>query len=98
MTFTFAAPAYWEFSQLTSALIVPESVWKTVSNPTTFTNPNPIGTGPFQLSSWSSQYVFLKANPTYWGTKPKVTTVEFPALTGSTACENALETGEPPVD
>jgi peptide/nickel transport system substrate-binding protein len=59
----------------------------------TFTNPNPVGTGPFTLSSFSSQVYQVKANPKYWKGKPAVPQVKFPAYTAN-AVQTGLQTGE----
>lgn len=47
--------------------IVPEHLWKSVKNPVTYTNPNPVGTGPMMLKFLNTnEYVMVK-NPHYWG-------------------------------
>jgi len=58
--------------------IVPQHIWSKVKNVTTFTNPNPVGTGPYtQVQRFSGQDYVLGKNPYYWqAAKPAVPCVE----------------------
>ncbi len=48
-------------------LIIPQHIWSKVANPSTFTNPNPVGTGPFtQVTDFTPQGYTLAKNPYYW--------------------------------
>ncbi len=47
-------------------LVVPQHIWAHVASPTTFTNPHPVGSGPFLLRSWDSNQVVYTRNPHYW--------------------------------
>jgi peptide/nickel transport system substrate-binding protein len=48
-------------------MIVPEHIWKDVSDPAKFTNDNPVGTGPFtQVSLFQPQVYQVDKNPNYW--------------------------------
>ena len=47
--------------------IVPEHVWKDVGDPVTFTNENPVGTGPFtEVKNFQNQIYEVHKNPNYW--------------------------------
>ena len=74
--------------------IVPEHIWAKVKNPTKWLDPNPVGTGPFKLASFStSNYVFDR-NPNYWQPgKPYVSQLVFKAFTFQ-AVELALSKGQ----
>lgn len=75
--------------------IVPQHVWSSVGDPTKFTNPNPVGTGPFTLKSFSSQLIDLAKNPKYWQAgKPQVTELRYPAYNSNTSAELALDQGQ----
>lgn len=50
--------------------IVPEHIWKNVKSPSTFTNENPVGTGPFtEIDTFTSQLYIQCRNPYYWDSK-----------------------------
>jgi peptide/nickel transport system substrate-binding protein len=57
--------------------IVPQHVWANISgDPAKFANDSkPVGTGPYELTSFNSDVITYNANPNYWGTKPQVKTV-----------------------
>ena len=60
--------------------ILPQHIWSSISNPITYPDSNPVGTGPYMLDSFSSEQYVLKANPNYWQTGlPYVSKLSFPA-------------------
>ncbi|MFG1977160.1 ABC transporter substrate-binding protein [Nonomuraea fuscirosea] len=74
--------------------IVPKHVWEKEKDPATFTNPKPVGTGPYTLSKFSAQLYELVKNPSYWQPgKPEVPVLRFPAYTAN-ALQTALQQGE----
>ncbi|BBJ28693.1 ABC transporter substrate-binding protein [Athalassotoga saccharophila] len=64
--FTFSKPNVALFPFIASQPIVPAHIWANIKDPSTYTNPNPIGTGPFMLKSFSPDKVVLVKNPNYW--------------------------------
>jgi peptide/nickel transport system substrate-binding protein len=74
--------------------IVPQSIWKSVGNPTTYGDPKPIGTGPYTLTTFTPQGFTLTANPNFWGGKPKIQTAYFPAYSTNVPANQALSNGE----
>jgi len=77
--------------------IVPESVWKSISDPTKVINKNPVGSGPYMLKSYTPQSIVLKKNPHYWGTgaqAPKVEQVRYISLANADAATSALMAGQ----
>jgi len=74
---------------------VPQHVFAKVSDPVKFTNPNPVGTGPFKLGSFTPQtYTFTK-NKYFWQKgKPYVSSLQFPAFTGNDSAQLAIVKGE----
>jgi len=88
MTFKTAAVPY--FYYIADQIgIVDQKVWSKISNPVTYPDKNPVGTGAFTVSSSSctAQNIKYAANPHYWQPgEPKVGTVNYPAfLTNDTA-------------
>jgi peptide/nickel transport system substrate-binding protein len=62
----YSAPDTTALSFIAEQLIVPEHIWSKVANPVTFTNPKPVGTGPFLLKSYTSTAVTYVKNSHYW--------------------------------
>lgn len=58
-------------------------------------NEHPVGTGPYSFVSWNKgQSVVLKANPDYWGDKPKTENVVFRFIKENSSRVIALTSGE----
>jgi ABC-type transport system substrate-binding protein len=76
----FAQPQYANLFLIGQVYIVPQHIWSTVSDPSTFTDASPVGTGPFMLDKFSPQGFTLKQNPHYWNkSKLKVPEISFPS-------------------
>ncbi|MFE0150572.1 ABC transporter substrate-binding protein [Nonomuraea sp. NPDC059007] len=76
-----------------STAIVPKHLFEK-ENAVTFTNPKPVGTGPYKLAKFSAQLYEMTKNPDYWQPgKPVVPTVRFPAYTAN-AVQTGLQQGE----
>lgn len=74
--------------------ILPQHLWQTVDNPVTFANPNPVGTGPFVVKSFTPQLYVLARNPHYWQPdKPYINEIHYPALTSNTSADLVLSQG-----
>jgi peptide/nickel transport system substrate-binding protein len=99
VTVNFSAPAYTDLQYIGTVYIVPSSIYGMSSDPGTATITNPVGTGPYVLSSFSATAgVVLTANPHYWGGPwnvgggaPAVSEVEFPLLADNPTVLSALE-------
>lgn len=77
--------------------IVPQAIWKNISDPTKVTNTKPVGTGPYELKSFTAQSFVLEKNPNYWGTgdsAPKINEVRYISLANADAATSALEAGQ----
>jgi peptide/nickel transport system substrate-binding protein len=95
VTINFATPQYANLQNIAGqTYIVPASVWSKVGDPGKYTDPNPIGTGPYTVSQFTSQGITLKANPTYWGGKPAVSEVQFPTYASANTALAALQTNQ----
>lgn len=49
-----------------ATFIVPEHLWKGADDPTTWRNPDPVGTGPFVLGNYNDQQYSMDKNDGYW--------------------------------
>jgi peptide/nickel transport system substrate-binding protein len=95
VTLNFATPQYANLQNIAAqTYIVPQSIWSKVGDPGKYTDANPVGSGPYTVSQFSSQGVTLKANPNYWGGKPHVSTVQFPTYASANTALAALQTDQ----
>jgi peptide/nickel transport system substrate-binding protein len=64
---------------LNGVFIIPRHIWSKVADPATFTNPNPVGSGPFtRITRFTSQDYVLSKNPKYWQKgKPLIGCLEY---------------------
>jgi peptide/nickel transport system substrate-binding protein len=92
---TFSQPEYANLFLIASTYVLPAHIWQSVPNPDTYADANPVGTGPYELGSFSSQKVTFKQNPDYWQ-KSKVTVPEviFPNYVSNTTANPALDSGQ----
>lgn len=82
-------------SMLAQQSIVPEHIWSEVDDPVAFTNPEPVGTGPFtEVTRFSTQAYRVDRNPHYWQGQPGVTALEFFAFAANDQANLALVRGE----
>ncbi|MFF1571106.1 ABC transporter substrate-binding protein [Leifsonia sp. NPDC058292] len=51
---------------ISQTLMVPEHIWKKQKHPDTWSNPNPVGTGPYTLGNFSSQQYTMNKYDDYW--------------------------------
>jgi peptide/nickel transport system substrate-binding protein len=92
---TFATPQFTNLQSIAGTAIVPKHIWASQSKPETFTDANPVGTGPFKLASFTPQGFTLVKNAGYWqAAKLKVPKVFFPVYTSNTSALTALFAGQ----
>ncbi len=74
--------------------IIPQHLWSSVSNPVTYTNPDPVGTGPFVLKSFTPQLYVFDRNPHFWQPgKPYINEVRYPSFNSNTSADLLLSQG-----
>jgi peptide/nickel transport system substrate-binding protein len=90
-TVTVTAPTaqYMKLQQIAGQAILPQHIWASVSNPATFTDAKPVGTGPYTLGSFTPEGFTMIKNPSYWQSVP-VPKVYFPVYTSNTGALSAL--------
>ncbi|HLI07274.1 MAG TPA: ABC transporter substrate-binding protein [Ktedonobacteraceae bacterium] len=74
--------------------IVPQHLWSSVGDPTKYTNPNPVGTGPYTLKSFTPQLIDLTRNTHYWGGNVPVAEIRYPSFDSNTSAELLLSRNE----
>ena len=81
VTFTFSKSYSPALGEVGEQVIVPKHIWQNVPNPVTYTNPAPVGTGPFtQITEFTPQAYVLGKNPHYWQPgKPYFAGIRYPA-------------------
>jgi peptide/nickel transport system substrate-binding protein len=91
----FKSPAALDFYYVADMTpIVPEQVWQSVKNPVTFTDANPVGTGPYTVQSCTPQNISYIKNPSYWQPGlPKIDRVEVPAILTDSVSNEELANG-----
>jgi peptide/nickel transport system substrate-binding protein len=91
----FSAPSYTDINYIAgTTYIVPEHIWKSVSNPATYQDPKPVGTGAYEESSVSGTAMVLTANPQYYQPGlPKIKTLRYLYYDGNTSIDLAIESG-----
>lgn len=95
VTMTFAEPDSQNVDKLLNQTIVSKSVWRKVADPTTWADPNPVGTGPLMLSTFNSQSYLLVKNPDYWQPgKPAIGGMQFVSERDNTGVSLALAQGQ----
>jgi peptide/nickel transport system substrate-binding protein len=94
--FDLSRPFVPGLSAIAGQPIVPQHVWSKVKDPVTFSNPDPVGTGPFtEVRNFGAQVFELGANPHYWQEgKPEFEALRFPALQSNEQVNLALLQGE----
>ena len=91
----FAQPQAGNLYLIGTQAIVSQHVWQSVSNPSTYADASPVGTGPYVLDKFTPQGILFKANPGYWNKSAiHVPEVDFPSYVSNTAAEQALESGQ----
>jgi peptide/nickel transport system substrate-binding protein len=81
---TFAQPEVANLYFILQTEIVPQHIWASVSDPVTFADSNPVGTGPYVLDKFSPQGFTMKINPDFFGKSAlHVPEVDFPAYTSN---------------
>ncbi|WP_282948763.1 ABC transporter substrate-binding protein [Cellulomonas endometrii] len=94
VTISFAASMFAKQDKVLHKLIVPQHVWESVADPATDPNLEPVGTGPYTLTQFSSQSVELTARDDYWGGELAAPTLYYVSYNDNTALTTALASGE----
>src|SRR5215467_8078948 len=92
---TYSQPEYANLFLIGGMYIVPQHIWRRISNPATFADPNPIGTGPYVVSQFSDQKYTLTKSKNYWDKRSvHVPSIVFPNFLSNTTANPALVNGQ----
>src|SRR5438309_5327972 len=83
-------------ANLNLQFVVPKHIWSNVADPATFTNPNPVGSGPFnKITRFTTQdYVFSK-NANYWKAgAPRISCLEYTSAASNDAALLQIQSGQ----
>ncbi len=94
--FNLATPSSQAMYQIVRVPIVPEHVWSGVDDPVTFTNPNPVGSGPLtEIRRFTPQEYTQCRNANYWDADSlKVDCMRFPQIANNDQALAAAANGE----
>ncbi|SMD30891.1 ABC transporter substrate-binding protein [Picrophilus oshimae] len=95
VNFNFSKPDTQCLFYLGSDFMLPEKLWQNVSDPASKIITNPVGTGPYVLSSFSGQKIVLTANKNYWMSgEPKIKRIVYVDYTSNSALTLAMAQGK----
>ena len=96
VTINFTKPAYTDaYYALGRVEILPQHIWQSIKNPTTFLNQHPVGTGAYTVTKFTPQAFELTANPHYYMPGlPHFKTIRFLAFSGNTTLNAAIKAGQ----
>ena len=94
--FTFSRPFVPGMEKIAHQIIVPRHIWEGIDDPVSFTNPDPVATGPFtEVRRFDHQVWELGKNPNYWMEgAPGIEALRFPAIPSNEQATIALMHGE----
>jgi len=80
---------------LNGAVVIPRHIWSKVAHPDTFTNANPVGSGPFtRITRFTTQDYVLSKNPKYWQKgKPLFNCLEYVQAASNDAALALIQNG-----
>jgi peptide/nickel transport system substrate-binding protein len=94
VTLTFAKSQYVYQTHILNQFIVPQHIWSKISNPATNAVTNPVGTGPYTLTTFSGNTATLTRRSSYWQALPQVKTLHYTSYLSNTTQTQALTDGE----
>jgi peptide/nickel transport system substrate-binding protein len=94
--FTLRQPSALAVDRLIALPIVPEHVWKSITEPVTFANENPVGSGPMtEVTRFTPQTYDQCRNPHYWDAAHlSVDCMRFPQLADNNQILAASASGQ----
>jgi peptide/nickel transport system substrate-binding protein len=83
-------------ASLNGVFVIPQHIWSKVSDPSTFTNPSPVGSGPFtRITRFTTQDFVLSKNLKYWQKgKPRINCLEYVQAASNDAALALIQNGQ----
>jgi peptide/nickel transport system substrate-binding protein len=83
-------------ANLNLQFVVPQHIWSKVKNPATWTNPTPVGSGPFTtIQRLTTQDIVFSKNPHYWlKGAPKIPCLEYQEAASNDAALLLIQSGK----
>ncbi|WP_181362880.1 ABC transporter substrate-binding protein [Sulfoacidibacillus thermotolerans] len=95
VTFIFKQPDVPAFYEISTSIIIPQHIWAAIVHPTKGMNMNPVGTGPYEVASFTPYQYTLKKNPYYWqASNVHVEKIVFPVLGNNQTAALKLSSGQ----
>jgi peptide/nickel transport system substrate-binding protein len=95
VTLKFAQPEYANLFSIGQVYIVSQHIWSAVSDPSTYADKTPVGTGPYMLDKFSPQGILMKENTKYWNKASiHVPEVSFPSYNTNFNLVQPIATGQ----
>ncbi|MFB6609754.1 ABC transporter substrate-binding protein [Agromyces sp. NPDC056379] len=92
---TYTEPQFTSASlTLGSTYIIPEHIWADIDDFMAETNPEPVGSGPYVLKSFSDAAYTVEANELFRDGAPAVTEVQYLGLDSNQSSQDLLTTGK----
>ncbi|MBS0025667.1 ABC transporter substrate-binding protein [Microbacterium paraoxydans] len=79
---------------LGSTWIIPKHIWSEIDDYMTETNPEPVGSGPYVLKSFTDAAYTLEANPLFRDGPPAIAEVQDIGIDSNQSSEDLLKTGK----
>lgn len=92
---TYSEPMFTSASLLLgSTWIIPEHVWSEIDDYASETNPEPVGSGPYKVKSFSDAAYTVEANEYFRDGEPAVAEVQYIGLDSNQSAQDLLSTGQ----
>ena len=93
VTVTFDGSQYVNRTKILSTQVINKKQWSAMADPSKDTVASPVGTGPFTIKTTTPSTVTVAARGDYWGTAPKVKTINFTTYSSNDTMGAALTSG-----
>ncbi|MFJ6214203.1 ABC transporter substrate-binding protein [Streptomyces sp. NPDC092296] len=90
---TFPSSQFVNQTKILQQFVIPKHIWSTVKDPSTWTDQQPVGSGPYTLKSFTTQTVTLTRRDSYWKDLPQVSELRYTSYNDNTAQTTALASG-----